>query len=57
MWFVTKRFQHNDKPITDFALIETSICVAAEDRRVSFINIQTGLLEAQVLRFLIQGSC
>jgi hypothetical protein len=48
-WNVVKRFHHNDKPITDFVMIETSLCVSSEDRKLTLININSGLIESQVL--------
>jgi hypothetical protein len=47
-WHVYRRFHHNDKAITDFLMIETSIVVASEDRRLSLVNLTTGLVESQV---------
>ena len=45
-WFQIKKFRHNDKPITDIVLIETSLCVSAEDRKLSLVNLATALIEA-----------
>lgn len=52
-WCVHKRFQHNDRAITDCVLIENSIVVSSEDRKLLMINLQSGLVEFQVLRTII----
>lgn len=48
-WFKTLQFSHNDKPILDYALIDTSLVVSSENRKLSLVNLQTGALECQEL--------
>jgi hypothetical protein len=50
IWSPNKRFQHNDKQITAFLLLEgSSIAVASEDRKLNLVNLISGALEYQVI--------